>query len=369
MLCFVYTRDVVRDTANATAVRSLKRRDPKSCERTGRLVVRVFAANAFSSGSLSRLSRFRALGCLVLLLGSGCATLPDTKPFAEATVALRGAVQSSGAAVVSELKMTQLPNAAQQAATLESAWTERNRAMSALVEYASSLESITAAGEGGAGAAKKVFDAAGELVSALGASSFGAGAGVQLARDTFVFANEQIAKARAAKSLEESLAALQPAIDRVAQLFATDFTALHQLAVLALRAERDALQSANEREIAYRNQLLVTRRTLMPSIQTELGEKKSPLALSAAKELEQVDELLAHTETWFNGYKQEEAAIQNRERLTRELIATTRSAFEDWSAVHQRMLTAVRTKRIPDAAEVIVAAGQIKTLVERYRSL
>jgi hypothetical protein len=304
-----------------------------------------------------------------LLLASGCATLPDTKPFAEATVALRGAVQSSGAAVVSELKMTQLPNAAQQAATLESAWTERNRAMSALVEYASSLESITAAGEGGAGAARKVFDAAGELVSALGASSFGAGAGVQLARDTFVFANEQIAKARAAKSLEESLAALQPAIDRVAQLFATDFTALHQLAILALRAERDALQSANEREIAYRNQLLVTRRTLMPSIQTELGEKKSPLALSAAKELEQVDELLAHTETWFNGYKQEEAAIQNRERLTRELIATTRSAFEDWSAVHQRMLTAVRTKRIPDAAEVIVAAGQIKALVERYRSL
>lgn len=314
-------------------------------------------------------SRLRTLWCLALLFCSACATLPETKPFSDATVALRGAVQSSGAAVVSELKMTQLPNATEQAATLESAWKERNKAMSALVEYAASLEAITVAGEGGAGAAKKVFDAAEGLVSALGATSFGAGAGVQLVRDTFVFANEQIAKARAARSLEASLAALQPAIDRVAQLFATDLTALHQLAILSLRAERDALQSANEREIAYRNQLLVTRRTLMPSIQSELGEKKSPLALSAAKELEQVDALLAHTETWFNGYKQEEAAIQSRERLARELIATTRSAFEDWAAAHERMLAAVRTKRIPSAAEVIDAAAQIKALVERYRSL
>src|SRR5882757_27637 len=73
---------------------------------------------------------------------AGCANLPDTRPFADATINLRGAVVSSGAAVVGELGRTRIEGVSREAKTLEDAWKDRQQLFSALVDYANSLQAI-----------------------------------------------------------------------------------------------------------------------------------------------------------------------------------------------------------------------------------
>src|SRR5215207_2436930 len=94
------------------------------------------------------------LSAAIALL-AGCTTLPDTQPFTDATVGLRRAVAASGSAVVSGLKTAPLPAVSAQGKKLEEAWAVRNKAMSALVAYASSLQAIADAGQEGAESAKR----------------------------------------------------------------------------------------------------------------------------------------------------------------------------------------------------------------------
>jgi hypothetical protein len=308
------------------------------------------------------------VGLLAALL-AGCASLPDTQPFSDATASLRRAVAASGTAVVSELKTAPLPAVNAQARKLEDAWSARNKAMSALVDYANSLQAIALAGGKGAESAKNLADAANTLAKSLDAASLGASAAAGVAVDTFTFAYGQIAKARAARSLELSLSEIQPAIDRIAALFAVDLTALDETVTIATRAERDALADANQGELGYRRQLLATQRELMGSIRTELGENKKPSTLTNAGELERITQLLAQSDPWSAGYESEQAAIAGRGRLAHEMIGATQAAFADWATAHARLLATVRTKRVPSVDELLEATARINDLVERYRNL
>ena len=119
------------------------------------------------------------LGLVLVTILAGCASTPDIGPFTDATVSLRGAVASAGAATVAELGRTDLPNAQVQAQNLAAAWTERDRFFTALVAYANSLQAIVDAGQSGADAAKAVADASGALAGAANIAMPGAGTGAR----------------------------------------------------------------------------------------------------------------------------------------------------------------------------------------------
>lgn len=315
------------------------------------------------------LSRATWLSVATFIFMAGCSTLPNTQPFADATAGLGGAVASSGSVMVAEIKSTPFPQAAAQGAKLEEAWAARNRAMSALMEYADSVQAITSAGKQGEESAKKLATAVDGLAQSLGAASLGASAAGSLAVDTFSYAYGQIAKARAAHSLEESLAVVQPAIERIAVLFAADLKAADETVTLAIRAQRDALADANQSELAYRRQLIATQNQIMGSIRGELADNKMPTELSRVDELNRITAMLAQNDTWFAGYQRDQNAISDRGRAAHELIAATASGFTSWAAAHAGLLAAVRTKHPPSATELLAAAGRINDLVERYRKL
>lgn len=256
-----------------------------------------------------------------------------------------------------------------QAAGLETGWAARNKAMTALVGYANSLVAITESGERGGESARKLADAAGTLVETLKATNPLAGRAGSLVVDTFEYAYAQIARARAAKSLEEALALLQPAIDRIAILLALDLEGLDELIATAIDSQRDEIDFASRPELNYRKQLISTRRDLMVSAQRELGEGIAPSKLADTSEIERVAELLAQAESWHAAYLESRAKVAARGRLSRELISATKQAVADWSTAHAGLLAAVREKRLPTVTELVQANAHIRGLVDRYREL
>jgi hypothetical protein len=310
------------------------------------------------------------LGLVFVIALSGCASSPDVAPFTEATVSLRGAVASAGAATVAELGRTDLPNAKTQAQNLAAAWTERDRFFTALVAYANSLQAIVDAGQSGADAAKAVADAGGQLANAANIAMPGAGTGGEIAIQTATFVYGQIAKARAAKSLEKALADVQPAIDVVATKVGADLKDLDALVQLAAQAQTDTLklESDTQSRLSYRKQLVSRRDELMKQVDSVVrgGGNVTDIATS---ELKRVDALLVDANAWYLPLEAQLKEIATRERVARQLIAETRVGLLDWAAAHAQLLVAVRTKRPPSVAELAENAKRIRELVQKFRSL
>lgn len=316
---------------------------------------------------MARISCF--LLCVALGWLSGCRTLPDTQAFTGATAGLRAAVAATGTTVVAELKQTPLPGVAAQASQLDKAWAARNDAMSAVVEYSNSLQAIVDSGKKGGESAKKLADAVGTLAGALKVANPVAGTAGELAADTFEFVYSQIAVARAAKSLEAALTAIQPAIDRMAQLIAADLRRCDEIMTLATRAERDALADANQSELAYRKQLLKSRGQAMASMASELESGTKPAELAKAEDLTRLTDLLAKNDAWYAGYEQKQAAIAARGRAAHELIGAASAAVPDWAAAHAQMLGVVSARRAPTVTELTDAVARVRELVDRYQKL
>jgi len=304
-----------------------------------------------------------------LALLSGCQSLPDIQPFTDATVGLRSAVAASGTSVVAELRQTPLAGVATEAKKLEEAWKARNDAMSALVDYANSLQAIVDSGKKGEESVQKLADAANTLAGSLGIANLAASAAGTLATDAVKYVYGQIAKARAAKSLEAALSEIQPAIEQMTKLLTLDLKNVDDILILADQAELDTLASGNQREIAYRRQLLLTRGQLMSATVEELSAGKKPAELTRADDLARISELLAKTDAWNLDYEQKQAAIKTRGRAAHELIAAANQALPDWAAAHAKLLAVVSAKRPPSVTELTDAATHIRDLVDRYRKL
>ncbi len=316
---------------------------------------------------MARMTWLLLCGALGLL--AGCRSLPDTQPFTDATGSLRSAIATTGTTVVAELKQTPLPGVAAQADKLEKAWATRNAAMSALVEYANSLQAIVDSGKKGAESVGKLLDAAGTLTDALKVTNPLAGEAGTLAADTIKYAYGLIAQARAAKSLEAALTEIQPAIDRLAQLLSADLQNCNDIITVASKAEHDALDFDSQREIAYRKQLLASRGLAMTSMAGELAADKKPADLTKGGDLDRLAELLAKNDTWNADYAQKQAAIAARGRAAHELIGTAAAAIPAWASAHAQMLRTVSTKRPPNVTELTDAVTHIRDLVDRYRKL
>lgn len=308
---------------------------------------------------------------ITLLLAGGCANLPDVRPFTDATISLRSAVTTSGEQVVSELQQAGAakPAIGDEAKKLAEAWAARNRLLTGLVEYANSLQAIVDSGNSGAESAKALAGSVEKLAQVAGIVQPGAGAVGEVVTQTAAFIYEQIAKARAAASLEKALAETQPAIERIAAVMADDMAKMNDLVRLAAKVQTDELLLSNAPQLGYREQLLKKRVELQDSMNAALRSGKNPSQLTEANELARVGELLEAADAWHGPLKEQLDGISARERVTRQLISEAKSGFGDWAAAHSQMLAAVRTKRIPSAAELVQVAQRIRELMEKFKAL
>lgn len=337
-----------------------------------------------------------SLACLLL---NGCRHLPDPKAFVDSTQALRAAVRSSGDTTLAELQRARALSEENQArleaatAALAVEWQKRNEAMAALVVYARSLEEIAAAGKSSGESAKQVLASAKTLATSLGLPDPGGGA-VAAVTGAAEYVWAKLGEQIAASSLEKSLAAVDPAIKRIAVKLRDDLAETEKQVKIAARFQRADLDWRHKTRLGYRDQLLRNREALLGTLTAKLAETERIAAVlfpppdqpvdenarstmlgavaqrdDAAAEVRKLDALLAATADWHAAYSADRQAIDDHERTALEIVAAARAGFSAWADAHGDLLAAVRAKRLPSAAELAAEAERIQSLVQQFREL
>jgi len=300
-------------------------------------------------------------GCCVAVLGlaAACATPPRVGPFVEATVEVRSAVVTAGSTVEAELK--QMDAGENYAVRFHELWGTRVRAMDALVAYADSLQAIASAGEEGQEAVSAVADGVTQLAQAAGIALPAAGT-VAVATDTAKFVYQQIALARSARSLEEALVRAQPAVEQIAVHIALDLAAAGEMFEAANTDVVRRIVKENNAGLGFREQLLTEQGEIYARASLELGEDD-------ARQLLEIDDLLASTRTWYEPMQERLAQVEARRRAGTALFAATLDGVSQWGTAHRSLVVAVQERRPVNAASLMQAALEIRELVRRMREL
>lgn len=312
-------------------------------------------------GSLSR-----PLAGVLMVLLAGCATLPDVAPYRDATVQLRSAVLASGNAVGGELKSAALAVDENDRAKLEESaksfsesWKARVEAADALVAYAQALAEIAKAGKEGGDTARSLAGALTQLAGGVGIALPAAGT-VATLTDTAAFVYAQVAAVRASRSLEEALAAAQPAVNEIAAKLGRDLDASLVLVQAAHGLQRNALAAKYNDELAFLAGLDRERRKLY-------GQGR--LTREDEKRLKEIGELYESTRGWREPMQAAFAQLDKRYEAEREVIVATRAAVAEWAAAHRGLAAAVRDGRAVNVEGLLQATLEARELVRRLRAL
>ena len=299
------------------------------------------------------------LSLLVAVLFSGCASLPEIGPFVDASAQLRAGVASSGDAVAAEVR--RIEGGDKLADQLSAEWAARVQMCDALVRYADSLQAITEAGREGRQTAQSLADSVTALATAAKIALPGAQA-VGVVTDTAKFIYQQIALARAANSLENSLTAVAPAVDEVATQIARDLKSLEKILVVATDTSKNRLITSNSSMLGFRNQVNKTRESAYAKL------SKTPPA-NLAKELEDVNKLVDATKSLNDAYEKEIAEITKRRNSAGALIRASSDAINQWAAAHRQLVAAVKDRRPVNPQSLVDATRELRDLIKRMREL
>ena len=186
---------------------------------------------------------------------TGC-SLPNFKPFADATAELHTAVLETDSNVRKTLIDAGAEHKAQE---LGKQLAVRITAMEAVVDYTDSLANIAEAGRTGGDNAGKLAGAVDGFLTALSASALPSNY-VAMAKSLYGV----VASVRAARSFSQAVEQADPAIQAMAEILIADFDALESLlAQSAIPLEIELLNKNNNSEVVdYRVQLEKKRREI-----------------------------------------------------------------------------------------------------------
>lgn len=201
---------------------------------------------------------------LTITLVSACTSIPDIKPFADATAALSTALNKGYLHTESQLATLQSENpdledeAKNTLEELRKRWKPTKEAMNALVAYTDSLAALADAGKTGAESAKKLTDSFEGLYNAVGklAPLPGISIGVKTAFEAIAKINGAIARMRARRALKDAAEDAAPAVQVISIVLAENFKELERLSKSAGIAASAAVHHKNQGLIDYHQTLL-----------------------------------------------------------------------------------------------------------------
>lgn len=303
----------------------------------------------------------RALALATALLGTGmagCTTTPDVGPFVDSSAALHSAMVSTGNSVAFELEVNELSD---RSKAFTQAWATSIEATEALVAYAESLEQIVSSGQQGKQSVEKLTDAASSLAGAAGIVLPATGI-VGLASDTAALVYGHIAQARAAKSLQEALADMQPAVDAIAAHIAGNLSDADAILQTASTLHIQNMERDRQTELGFRLALIKERRKLY-------GRDPASLSQNDRKRLQELDEMIDATDSWYRPLQDEINTARVRLMEGRRLIAAAADATSQWAITHRQLLAALQAKRQVDTLALMDSVGEIRELISRMRDL
>lgn len=315
----------------------------------------------------------------------GCATIPDLSGYTAATDQLRQSVKSAGESVTTEIDLvslvfkesggdaTTITKLAKAKDDFQKQWEDRNKAMTAIVGYASSLEAIASAGKDGKESAKALGDSIEGLLSTLGIVPGAQLVGV--AKETIQIIYAEVAKVKAQESLEKSLQATGPIMEQMVAIIESDSAALKASFEIAMDAQILQLQRNNEpvRNGSERDDLVKLRNYRNKALVAELKQPDPNNHANKLKELTEdisvIDKRLSALNPEWVSYTNDLKELQSRKRLGVGLIQASSKALTAWKGTHVKLSDAVKNKRSPNIYEVIAAANDIQQLVKKWGEL
>ena len=335
-------------------------------------------------GCIPRVSMQLATTVFILSL-SGCANLPDLSGYTAATDQLRQSIKSAGDSVATEIDLLSFAfkesgGASETIKTLQNVkanfqkhWEYRNKAMTAIVGYASSLEEIANAGKEGGKSAKELGDSIEGLLKTIGVIPGGNVVGV--AKETIEFVYSQVAKIRAQDSLYESLSETGPIMREIVKVIEKDSEALQSSFEIALDARIGQLKRDNEsvRSGGERDDLIKLRTYRNKALIEKLKKPDSDQYSKKIKDLMQdifiIDNRLSILNSEWNAYRAELQELQKRRRVGLGLIQSLSKALRAWKTTHVKLAKAVKEKKSLDIHEVMAATSDIHALVKKWGEL
>lgn len=304
----------------------------------------------------------------VLVVLTGCASLPDMSPYRDATLQLRSAVVAGGDAVQAGLESAAAsygagdPTAKQireKSDRFSTEWLARIDGADALLAYTEAVADIARSGTEGAASARSLADALTGLATGVGVVLPPAGT-VTTVTDVAAFVYGHIAAARAARSLDQALQSAQPAVDRLATVLSQDLQASLDVLHAARRLQATALALKYNEETDYLKALAKERKDIYG---------KGTLTTEDEQRLRQIGELFEATREWREPMEKAQAEMDANYRLRVQLIHATQAAVAEWAAAHRSLAAAVREKRTVNVEALVQATLEAKELVRRLRAL
>jgi hypothetical protein len=304
---------------------------------------------------------------------TACTSLPDTGSFTAAAIATQQSTTAVGNAVEAEIQVAAnaLPPAnpsrgllTQKAKDFRTSWTTTEKSLAATVRYAESVEGIVAAGNEGRKSVDAVAEAIEDLAGGIGVPLAPAAAGAVLGTGELVY--EQLARVRAARRLEESLAAAGPAIVLLQREIEAQINDAEDAFISAHGISQTLLES-DFRELNQSYQALRERER-----ETLVDLAAPPPANDLARLRNQLAEQQALREAFASPiaeYEKRNAVLREREASGRQLFGATRRAIAALGEAHLSMAEAVAKRRPVSVASLSGAVEEVRTLIEEWKAL
>jgi hypothetical protein len=314
---------------------------------------------------MSQTIHSRLAAAIVCLLLAACGSLPDARPFADATGTWSASVKASGQALADSLRDAGSVEPADKNAyeqdikKFEEAWSARIKAAQGAVAYSSSIaDVVAAAGETGQ-TVNKVADSLGALAGASGITL--AGPTVSVVSDVAKFVGAQVAIVRVSRKLEDAVAQAQPAVDSIAEHLVSESD--RQLKPTLERAHKNIASGIKQQYDADSNFAAAVAKRLE---QARTDALKDP---AKAASLQELDRMLAAVGGRLKERDQrlDQAAASYKARL--QLINALSTTTLAWAAAHRDLAGAIRDKRKVNAAELQETIGDLRDLIKKVRAL
>jgi hypothetical protein len=339
----------------------------------------------------SRRRCFKPAAGLVSLLVLGavlvaCAALPDTSGYTAATIQVKQAVAAAGDAVAAEIEAGAhaVPKESSNrqvllnnAGAFRAAWENTVGSLDAMVSYAESIESIVDAGNKGVESAEAVAGAVQRLANAIvmdpvtGATK----ETFDTATTTVSFIYGEIAKARAAESLEKAISEIGPAVVGLNQLVQLQLKEARRLFVLSVGLERDELRTGEafgqwlkmDRQLSQRERVLLAQLTDLDTAETRPA--RAPSRDEISKQMKNIESDRKYLAPKLAQFQELNSALTRRDRAGLALLAASETALRAWAAAHDKLVRAVAERKPVTMESLNSAVVEIQKLIQRWREL
>ncbi|MBV9883327.1 MAG: hypothetical protein JO276_09990 [Sphingomonadaceae bacterium] len=305
---------------------------------------------------------------LLVVGAAACTPLPDTSGYTAASSQLKQSAAAVGTVMHDELARTtdRIPGEQNRArlatATInfDNAWHDTVGSLSAMADYAQSVEDLTNAGNHGADSARQLSQSVLSLAGAVGIAPGAAVAGAAV--DTFALLNSAVANIRASRSLTASLAAADPLMQDIAVRVKRQVDAAEHMFNVLISQQRVEIDAAYGRVRNIDDEL---RRQEIDAAANATGSGDSALQANLTR-LRDARALMAPR---VAEYQAAVETVATRERAGRNLFLATRTALQSWADSHSRLVRAVQERRPVSFQSLMAASQDVRDLVQRWRDL